>query len=107
MQKYLPNVDSRLRDADKMLNMINGVRGAGSFAYLAEYLGSLREALLVGMLQLPLDDYAFLQNSLPSAVQTMGGDWFVNRARSSYTEVGCRRALMCIVNLCLRLQSRP
>lgn len=106
MQKYLPKVDSRLRDTDRMLNMIDGVRGANSFAYLTEYLGSLREASLVAMLQLPLDDYAFLRNSLPSASQAIAGNWFVNRSRSSYTEAECRRALTSIVNLCQRLQLR-
>jgi len=107
MQKYLPKVDSKLRDTDRMLNAINGVHGANSFAYLTEYLGALREAALVAMLQLPLEDYAFLRNSLPSALQTMAGNWYLTRTRFSYTEVECRRALTCIVNLCQKLESRP
>jgi hypothetical protein len=106
MQKYIPKVDSTLRDTDKILNRIDGVRRANSFAYLTDYLRYLREASLVAMLQLPVDDYAFLRDSLPSASQAMAGKWFVTRSRSSYREAQCRRALTSIINLCQRLQLR-
>lgn len=107
MQKYLPKVDWRLRDTDRMLNAINGVRGANTFAYLTDYLGTLREAALVAMLGLPIEDYAFLKNSLPNAHQSVAGQWFVSRTRSSYSEPECRKALAAIVNLCHCLELRP
>ena len=106
MQKYLPRVSSGLSGGDKLLNMIEGVRNANSFAYLAEYLGTLREASLVAMLQLPLEDYTFLRNSLPNATQAVAGNWLLTTRRASYTEAECRRALVSIVNLCQKLELR-
>jgi hypothetical protein len=106
MQKYLPKVDGRLRDTDKMLNAIEGVRGVNSFAYMAEYLGALREGTLVAMLGLSVEDYAFLRNSLPNVCRAIAGNWSMSRSRSSYTESECRKALSAIVNLCQKLESR-
>jgi len=105
LQKFIPKVDNNLRDSDKLLNSIGGVHGAKTFNYLSEYLGVLRESCLVAILQLPLDDYSFVRNSLPSASQSMSGKWYLIHSRGQYTEAECTRALASLVNLCVRLES--
>jgi hypothetical protein len=105
LERYLPVVDARLRESDKLLNAIPGVRRAQAFSYLAEYLRALREATLVALLQLPIEDYVFLQENLPSALQ-YGGKWQVVHRRSTYTAAEARRALASIVGLCQSLEAR-
>lgn len=105
-RKYLPPVDTRLRDADRFMNQIEGARGAKPFSYLTEYLGVLREASLAALLRMPVDDFAFLRIALPSALQSLTGTWHFSHARSDYSEAECRRAITVIVGICLRLQTR-
>lgn len=105
LHRYIPQVDRSLRDADRVLNSIDGVRGANAFAYLAEYLGTMREYALVSLLRLPLQDYLFLRASLPNANRAMSGQWYLNYNRFSYTSEECNRALACIVNLSIQLQA--
>jgi hypothetical protein len=105
LERYLPGVDARLRDSDKLLNAIPGVRRAESFKYLAEYLQALREATLVALLQLSIEDYAFLQESLPVGLQ-YGRKWQLVHRRTNYTEAESRRALAAIVSLCQSLEAR-
>jgi len=104
LNRYVPKVDSCLRDTDRILNRIDGVNNVNSFAYLAEYLGTIRETSLVALLRLPLNDYNFLRTNLPSASKTVGGTWYMNHNRSQYSEAECRRASTCIINLCVRLE---
>lgn len=105
MGKFLPSVDSNLATTDQFLREIDGGRGSNPFSYIASYLSTLREATLVGMFHLPRRDYTLLQNTLPSALQTMSGKWQIYVQRSSYTETECRQALDSIINICLRLQT--
>lgn len=105
-RKFLPAIDSRLRDTDRVLNQIEGVRGVNSFAYLTEYLGILREASLAAMFRMPVEDFAFLRVALPSAYQTGDGKWHVTHTRFKYTDVECRRGIVSLTNLCLKLQER-
>jgi hypothetical protein len=105
LQKFIPKVDSHLSDSDKLLNSIGGVHGARTFNYISAYLGILRESCLVAILQLPLDDYSFVQNYLPSAKQAMTGRWQITHSRGQYTEAECSRALASLVNLCVRLET--
>jgi hypothetical protein len=105
-RKYLPPIDTRLRDTDRLLNQIEGVRGVNAFAYLTEYLGVLREASLAAMFRMPVEDFAFLRVALPSAYQTGDGKWHVSHTRFQYTEAECRRAVNAIVGLCLCLQAQ-
>lgn len=107
MGRFMPTVDSKLDDADRAFDEISHARGQRPFRYVREYLGTLREAALVAMLNLSLEDYGFLVGGLPVAHQAMAGNWSVVHRRSNYTETDCRKAITCLVNLCLRLQSRP
>jgi hypothetical protein len=106
-RQYLPMVDAHLRDADRALGQVGSGHGINVFAYLAEYLNILREAALAAMFRMPVEDFAFLRTSLPTALQMRSGEWRVSHRRSQYTEDECRRALTAIVGLCLNLQARP
>lgn len=100
MQKYIPQVGYNLRYADQSFKRIEGFENTNYFAYITDYLTALREASLVAMLKLPVDDYAFLRNFLPSAASTR------DPKRSKYIETECRRAVECIVRLCQRLEAQ-
>lgn len=105
LHKYIPKVDRGLRDADRVLNSVDGVNGVNVFSYLSEYLGALREYTLVSLLRLPLHDYLFLRNSLPNASQSMSGKWQLVYSRGNYTAEECSRALASIVNLSVQLEA--
>lgn len=105
--KYLPRVSSRLRNADRIFNAIAGAEGSQPFEYLTEYLEALRDATLVGMLRLPLEDYAFLQTDLPNAAQSITGAWHFGLTKKAYSAAECKRASESIVKLCIRLQALP
>ena len=105
LSKFVPKVDKNLRDVDRLLSNIEGFRTAKPFAYIAEYLAILRETSLVTLLRLPPEDYEFLKEMLPSTIKTMAGTWYVTHSRSQYGDTDCRRAITCIVNLCVSLEA--
>ena len=69
-------------------------------------LESLRETVLAALVRMPLQDYSFIKNTLPSAYMTMDGKWHVNIFRQiKYDEVSCKRAIDCLVALSIRMES--
>ena len=106
MQKIIPQVDKKLKEFDSVLSQLNGFRGVNAFGYLTEYLGVLREASLIALFQLPLEDHAALRAVLPSAVQSHSGKWYITSRRSDYTGDECRRALSSIISICQKLELR-
>lgn len=105
LNQYIPKVDSRLRDADRLVNSIPGVRGSHTFTYLSEFLSAVREVSLVALFRLPLQDYNFLKTNLPSANQTLSGKWYLAHFRSQYSAAECTRAASCIVNLSIQIEA--
>lgn len=105
LHRYIPKPDRGLRDADRLLNSIDGIHGVNVFSYLSEYLGALREYTLVSLLRLPLQDYMVLRSTLPNAIQSMSGEWQVIYARGQYNVEECNKALACIVNLSVQLEA--
>ncbi len=105
LNRYIPQVDRNLRDADRVLNSLDGGGRSNAFAYMTEYLDALREYTLVSLLRLSLKDYLVLRNGLPNASQTMSGQWYLTYNRSKYTADECHRALQCLVNLWVQLET--
>lgn len=105
LHRYIPQVDRNLRDADRILNSVDGGGRSNAFAYVSEYLGALREYTLVSLLRLSLKDYLVLRSGLPNASQSMSGQWYLTYNRGSYTADECNRALQCLVNLSVQLES--
>ena len=96
LEHFVPRVDHvYLRDTDSNIE---------SLKYLASYLGMLREAALASLLGIPLQDYSFIRRQLPQATQNVGGKWQYSRVHT-YNEAHCRRAITCLVDLSIRMES--
>jgi len=107
LRRFSPKIDRRLADADRILSSLVGGRDVRVFEYLTTYLQQFQDSTLVATLQLPPEDFALIQGGLPYANRSHAGIWHVTHTRSNYSEGECRRAVSCLVNLSLRLQSRP
>lgn len=106
LNQYVPRLDSHLRDTDRFINSIPGVRNTcRTFDNLSEFLSALREVSLVALFRLSLQDYNFLKSSLPPASRTDSGEWYLYHHRSQYSAAECTRAISCIVNLSIQLEA--
>lgn len=106
LNRFIPHVDRHLRDMDSILNRIPEVRGARTFQYLTDYLELLREASLASLLRLPLQDYTFVQTRLPAASQFGNGEWRAHGVlRCRYDAETCRKAIACLVDISIRMES--
>lgn len=103
--RYIPEASDALRGADRIFEAIPGGRTVRPFAFLAKYLDVLREAALVSLLHLPLREYRFLREGLPTANQSISGKWYLHHTRSGYVPANLQRAIESIVNLCIRAES--
>ncbi len=91
---------------DSVNNRIPGLRGARTFEYLSSYLELLRETTLASLLRIPPKDYSFIRMQLPNAMQLGDGSWQTHvQALVKYDEAHCRRAISCLVDVCVRLES--
>lgn len=107
MRRLAPRVDRRLADADRLLSTLAGGSHINVFEYLTQYLEQLQDSMLISTMQLPAADFALIQHRLPQASRSHSGAWQVVHTRGNYTEAECRRAIACLINLCLRVQARP
>jgi hypothetical protein len=108
LDRFVPKVDGGLENFDSVLNRIPEIQGIQVFQYLTGYLGALREAALASLIRIPLQDYSFLQNALPSAHQSMNGEWRTTsfaRQMIKYDKTHCKRAIDCLVALSIRMES--
>jgi hypothetical protein len=91
---------------DSVIRRIPELRDIRAFAYLTEYLENSREITVASLLQLPLQDYIFLRETLPSAFQYGDGRWqTTSKPFSSYDDKICKRAIDCLVNIAIRLEN--
>jgi hypothetical protein len=106
LERFVPAVDRHLRDIDSVVGRVAGLHGGGPFEYLTSYLELLRETTLASLLHVPLQDYSFVRMQLPTAIQFGNGDWQTQTPfGAKYDEAHCRRAISCLVNLCVRMES--
>ncbi|MHC1698817.1 MAG: hypothetical protein AB9919_12305 [Geobacteraceae bacterium] len=106
LERFVPNVDRHLGDIDNVLHNIPELRSIKAFGYLTSYLELLRETTLASLLRIPLQDYSFVRMQLPSAVQFRNGKWqTTSMGGVKYDEPHCRRAISCLVDLCIRMES--
>ncbi len=112
MERFVPKVDHSFSRIDSEIS--DYLRAAGLkgnirvqwFHYLADYLGSLREGVLVSLLRFPIKDYAFIRLGLPVAHLYANGQWRTHDTRfGSLDEAHLRRAITCLVNIAIRLES--
>jgi hypothetical protein len=105
LERYVPRVDSGLRDADRIVNSIDGVQGFKAFSYLTDYLDELRQLTIVSMARIPLDTYAFLQRTLPSVIRFQDGNWRTRPSLKTYDEQTCKRVIAELVDIAIRIQA--
>jgi len=106
LDRFIPKVDDLgLQQANRIPNENACVQGKSSFAYVAEYLDMLRQLASINLARVPLQDYAFLRASLPGATQSLDGSWRPIHAHLEYDEQLCKRAIACLVEISIRIQS--
>lgn len=106
LNQYIPQVDQRLKDADSYFKRSIDVRSPDVFNYIVEYFEIIRENLLATFVQLPLQDYTFIRTQLPPVAKFQDGTWRSTvRMLKQYDESTCRKAINCLVNISIRLES--
>lgn len=106
LDRFIPRVDRHLRDMDSILSRVPEIRGVSTFQYLTEYLELLRETSLATLLRLPLQDYTFVRTQLPTAFQFGNSEWRAHGALvRRYDAATCRKAIACLVDISIRLES--
>jgi hypothetical protein len=99
LDKYLPHVDHRLKDTDKLLNSIEGVRGANSFHYLTDYLDGVRQLVMLSLARVPLETVILFRNGLPPATQFEAGNWRVRPQRSVHDKANLTEVVRALVDI--------
>lgn len=106
LERFVPTVDRHLRDMDSIIERIPELCGSKAFGYLTGYLELLRETSLAALLRVPLQEYSFVRMQLPSAMQFGDGRWQTHSTgRIKHDESHGRRAISCLVNLSVRMES--
>jgi len=103
LDHFVPRVDRNLNDMDSLLRP-----GVKCFQYLTGYLELLRETALASLLRLPLQDYTFVRTRLPSAFQFGDGKWQTHgsiRGGGAYDAPLCKKAITCLVDIAIRMDS--
>ena len=106
LDKYIPTVDRGLREVDDALRRIPEFGASQTFRYLSNYLGALRETTLASLLRLPLKDYVFVNKHLPPAMKFGDGRWQVShQGLTTYEAATCQKAIVCLINISIRLEA--
>lgn len=78
----------------------------GAVPMMRNDLEMLLEAVLAALIRMPLKEYAFINETLPNALISLGGVWHVNIFRPiKFDEAHCKRAIDCLVALSIRMES--
>jgi hypothetical protein len=104
LDKYVPRASKNLADIDRLLNKSLGATGINGFRYITQYLDVMRSFSIASMLQMPLEDFGFLETSLPNVSKTMDGKWHTVFTRMpSLTNEDIQRMLSVVVELSIRI----
>lgn len=106
LDEFIPPAYRRLSNVDRILDEMGAAIGVHIHDKLTRHLDLMRENLLVSLLRLPLDDYAFLNSILSDmdVMQTANGKWQITFIRARpYDQALCRRLVTCLVNISVHL----
>lgn len=104
LDKLVPRASKNLASIDRVLNKSTGTTGINGFGYVSKYLDILRGLSIASMLQIPLEDYGFLESSLPHVSKTMNGQWHATYTRMpSFTDEYIQRMLSVVIELSTRM----
>lgn len=103
-KRFLPEVDSHLKDADQLFATRNGYRPGSVFRYLSEYLEGFRRVTFMTLGGVSLKDYSIMEQYLPYAYQTLDQRWhFGKKNTSEVTKETMLRIQNSIIDLSLKL----
>lgn len=104
LDMLVPRASKNLASIDRVLNKSTGTTGINGFGYVSKYLDILRGLSIASMLQIPLEDYGFLESSLPHVSKTMNGQWHATYTRMpSFTDEDIQRMLSVVIELSTRM----
>jgi hypothetical protein len=105
LDRYIPRLDHHIRDADRGFARF-GIPDLHVFGYLEQYLSALREGVLLTLLHFPLEDYAFLRETLFAAGQMNDGTWHTQDRRGlTYDKTVCERQIAKLIELSIRIHA--
>lgn len=102
--KFLPEVDRNLKDADRIIERSGNISGIRVFAYLAEYLNTLRNINLVALCGVSIREYLLMEKALPRAYQTMDKKWHYTFLSSEPSVDDSNKIINIIINLSMKLE---
>ncbi|PTB99793.1 hypothetical protein C9993_01395 [Marinobacter sp. Z-F4-2] len=108
LDAYLPKVDRRLRDADRIFEQIPEVRGHGVrvFQYLTEYLGSVARFNAAALAGGDIGEHLYFERALPNVVEFLAGNTKVSF--SGMTQPArelAERAIKYVIETTVRIES--
>ncbi len=105
---YLPKVDERLRDADRIFEQIPEVRGRGvqPFHYLTAYLGDVARFNAAALAGGDIGEHLYFERALPGVLQFLAGNTKVNYSGMiNPTKELAERAIKYVIDTTVRIES--
>jgi hypothetical protein len=102
LRHFVPHVDRH--QTDSLIRKIPELKGDSTIAYITTYIELLRETTLAALLRVPIQNYSFVR-MLPDAIQ-MGDRWITTNTHTAMNnEDQCKRAISCLVDISIRMES--
>jgi len=101
--RFLPKVDRNLKDADRIIERGTNISGIKVFAYLTEYLNTLRNINVVALCGVSIREYLLMEKALPSAFQTENEKWHYTFLSSEPSVDDSNKIINIIINLSMKL----
>ena len=100
--KYLPEVDSNLREADRFFETKYRF-SPKFFSYLSQYLNNLRNINFVALCGVSMKDYLLMEQYLPYAYQTADQKWHYNLKYTQPSKEIALKISLILINLSIKL----
>ncbi|HCW89256.1 MAG TPA: hypothetical protein DHU56_04255 [Marinobacter sp.] len=108
LDAYLPKVDCRLKDADRIFEQIPGMKGRGVrvFQYLTDYLGGVARFNAAALAGGDIGEHLYFERALPSVLESIGGKTQVNFGRAAQpSRALAERAIKYVIETTVRIES--
>jgi len=108
LDAYLPQVDDRLSDADRIFEQIPEVRGhdVQVFHYLTEYLGDVARFNAAALAGGDIGEHLYFEHTLPSVIQFSAGNTKVTYSGMiNPTKELAERAIKYVIETAIRIES--
>lgn len=108
LDKYLPKVDRRLSDADRLFGLIPELRrhGVQVFHYLTQYLGEITRFNVAALAGGNISEHLYFERVLPRVTQYMAGNTEVTFSHwTEPTEELANKAIKYVVETAVKVES--